>query len=146
MCYVPLPAPWFALPLDRALFPSVEPWGRTYGGAGAGGPEPSPSLGPSGCWDARCLAGAIQVTVFEVHALQRGSLHFYSGILEWQTLAKVEAREVAGCSGAPGGPHAIHSRPPWDRQKACLSCMPGSAANSENLYYEMVCLETICLP
>lgn len=76
------------------------------------------------------------VTVFEAHTLERGSLHFYNGILEWQTVPKLEAREAAGCSDAPAGLCAIHSRTPWDWQKVCLSCTPGSAASSENLYYE----------
>lgn len=133
---MPLPSPWLALPLDRSPLPSAEPWGRTCGGAGAGGPEPSPALRPSGCWEARRPAEDIQVTVFEVHTLQRGSLHFHNGILEWQILTGVEAQEVTACSHALAGLHAICSKPPWDRQKPCLSCTPGSAANSENLYYE----------
>lgn len=136
LSYMPFLSPWFTLPLDRHTFSSAEPWGGTCGGAGAGGPKTSCSLESCGCWEARCPEGDIQVTMFEVHALQRASLHFYNGILEWQTLSKLEAQEVTSCSDAPAGLHATCSRPPWEGQKVCLSCMPGSAANSEKLYYE----------
>lgn len=130
----PFPFPRSPCPWIGTCFPPVEPWGGTHGGAG--GPKPSPSLGPSGCWEAQCPAGDIQVTVSEVLALWRWSLHLYNGILEWRTLAKVETWDVAGYRDAPARLHDTHSRPPWDRSKVCLSCMPGSAANSENLYYE----------
>lgn len=53
------------------------------------------SLRPFRCQEAQCPAGDIQVTVFEMYTLQRGSLHFYNGILEWQTLPKVEVQDVA---------------------------------------------------
>lgn len=135
-CYVPLPPPWFALPLDWALFPSVEPWQGTRGGIGAGGPMWTSSLSPSPRWEAQYPAGYIQVAVFEVHALQRALLHFYNGILGWQTLAKVEAQEVSGCSSALAG-FAWHPFQATMGQKVCLSYMPGSATNSENLYHEI---------